>query len=110
MAPPSPTEGAPVQPVYYEALERQLETLRLMETRKPFTTIAQTIQVVVPDERHVARFGRALGIEARCGRQHQTHDQEQDVEGCAHGRVFYAARQRCGGCRVRVTTVSMCGV
>ena len=61
--------------------------VRQLLERESFAAVAQAIQVVVSDQHHVARFGRALRHQ-RGTDQHETHDQERDVKGCAHGRVF----------------------
>ena len=40
---------------------------------EPLAAVALAVQVVVPDQHHVARFGRALRHQRGTG-QHQTHD------------------------------------
>src|SRR5262245_42486457 len=81
--------------------------VRQLLERESLAAIAEPIQIVVPDQHHVARFGRALCRQRRTGQQ-QAHEQKRSVKGCAHGGVFYAVEDACRD--ESVTTVSMCGV
>jgi hypothetical protein len=57
-----------------------------------FAAVALAVQVVVPDEHHVARLGAALGLHRARERQRQA-DHDGQVQGIAHGRVFYALKR-----------------
>jgi hypothetical protein len=62
-------------------------TVRQLLECESLAAVALAVQVVVADQHHVARFGRALCRQRGTG-QHETHDQERDGQGVAHGRVF----------------------
>ena len=74
---------------------RQVENapaVRPLLERQALAAVALAIQVVVPDEHHVARFGAALRMHRRYARGSlsQCQTATRDVQGIAHGRVFYA--------------------
>ena len=58
--------------------------VRQLLERESLAAIAEPVEIVVADQRHVARLGRALCGQRRTG-QCEAHDQKRDVKGSAHG-------------------------
>jgi len=83
----APPTDAPVNPVYYEALERQLATLRFVRTFKPFREVS----------RHFARdFTHDHG--GYWDRRRADYSDEMDVavaEGLSHAAPYFWTRHMC---------------